>query len=282
MYTLSVKNNRDETLILTNNPDYIVYKIDGLTPPQVNVNSTVNSTTDGVIINSARVDKRNIVIYLTIEGDVETNRLNLYKYFPLKKTISLYFKNGTRDVYIEGAVELIECDLFANKQVAQISIICPKTYFKSVNSLIYEFNSNNALFSFPFSIPAEGIEFSSMNSNVRETIINTGDVETGLIIDIHVGGTVVNPVIYDVLNKTAFKLNYTLKASDHVVVNTNVGAKSVYLIRDGVTTNMIGYMAKDSKWLELAVGDNIFTYSADSGIDNISLSFSTPLLYSGV
>lgn len=282
MYKLQVKNNRGEVLTLSNNPNYNVYKIEGLAPPPTTINTSANTTTDGVTINSARVDARNIVIYMTIEGDVEANRIKLYKYFPVKKSISLYFTNGSRDVFIEGTVELIECDLFTNKQVAQISIICPKSYFKSVKNLITDFSSTNALFSFPFSISAEGTEFSAINNTLRQTIINSGDVETGLIIDVYAKGEVVNPVIYDVLNKTYMKLNLTMRQSDHIVINTNVGDKGITLIRDGISSNALGYMVKGSEWLRLDMGDNVYTYSADSGIDNMIMSFSTPLLYSGV
>lgn len=282
MYKLQVKNPRGETLTLTDNPNYNVFKIEGLTPPQATVNTSANSTTDGVKINSARVGARNIIIYMTIEGNAEANRLNLYKYFPVKKSVELYFKNGSRNVSIDGTVELIECDLFSNKQVAQISIICPKAYFKSVDNLITEFGSVTALFSFPFSIPANGVEFSSISTNVRPSIVNIGDVETGLIIDIYAQGTVVNPIIYDVLNKTYMKINYTMITSDHIVINTNAGEKGIYLVRDGVTTDILGYMALGSEWLMLDVGDNIYTHSADSGVDDMSITFTTPLLYYGV
>lgn len=282
MYTLKVKSNRGETLTLSNNPLYQVYKIEGLNPPQATVNSSSNATTDGMTVNSVRTGSRNIVLYMTIEGDVEKNRINLYKYFQVKKNVTLYFKNGIRDVFIEGVVELIECDLFANKQIAQISIICPKPYFKSVDYLITEFTTVNSLFSFPFSIAAEGIEFSNINESLRQTIINTGDVESGLIVDIYAKGTVVNPVIYDVINKTSLTINYTLSEADHIIINTNVGEKSVTLLRDGVSSNLLGYMAKGSTWFNLDVGDNVFTFEAESGRENIILTFTTPLLYGGV
>ena len=134
MYSLKVENERGEALELTGNPNYTVYKIEGLNPPQATINSSVNTTTDGSSINSVRLENRNIVIYTTIEGDVEANRINLYKYFPVKKTVKLYFSNSSREVYIEGKVELIECDLFSNKQVAQISIICPTLGSRVVNA----------------------------------------------------------------------------------------------------------------------------------------------------
>lgn len=282
MYTLKVENDRGNTLELTNNPDYTVFKIEGLNPPHATINSSVNTTTDGSSINSVRLENRNIVIYMTMEGDVEANRINLYKYFPVKKTVKLYFSNESRDIFIEGTVELIECDLFTQKQVAQISVICPKPYFKDVENLVTIFSDVSSLFEFPFSITKSGVEISAITTNQRRSIVNSGDIETGVIIKLFATGTVVNPVVYDVFKRTQLKLNFTMLASDTIVINTNVGEKSIELIRDGVTYNAMGYMAHDSSWFVMESGDNVFTYDADSGNSNLQLTFTTSILYSGV
>jgi hypothetical protein len=282
MYSLKVENDRGNTLELTGNPNYNVFKIEGLNPPKATINSSVNTTTDGSSINSVRLENRNIVIYTTIEGDVEANRINLYKYFPPKKTVTVYFKNGTRDVCIEGVVELIECDLFTNRQVAQISLICPQPYFKAVNEIVSYFSEINNLFEFPFSISEAGMEFSAITTNVRKSIINTGDVESGIIIRLYAIGTVVKPIIYDVFKRTHIALNLTMEANDQIIINTNLGKKSITLVRNGVSSNIMGYMTPDSKWLTLDLGDNVFTYTSDSGNSNLQLSFTTSLLYGGV
>lgn len=281
-YELKVKNDRGEVLNLSTSPIYTVYKVTGLQPPAVAINSSVNATTDGSTVNSVRADARNIVIYMTLEGEVEKSRLNLYRYFPLKKRITLYFKNGSRDVYIEGYVEVIECDLFAKKQIAQVSVLCPQPYFKGVDELISYFNEVHPLFAFPFSIAAEGVEISRITANVRKSIINTGDVESGLIIDLYAVGEVVNPVVYDTFKRTSIKLRFTMQKGDRILINTNAGAKSIILTRGGVNTNIMGYMTPDSTWLTLEAGDNVFTYDCDNDSSNLQLTFTASVLYGGV
>lgn len=282
MFDLKVQNDKGEVLNLSNSEKYTVYKITGLNPPKATINSSVNTTTDGSSINSVRLENRNIVIYTTINGEVETNRINLYKYFPPKKTVTLYFSNGTRDVYIEGTVELIECDLFTNRQIAQISLICPKPYFKAVDYLVTSFSDISSLFEFPFSIAKVGTEFSSITNNIRKSIINTGDIETGAVIQLFAIGTVVNPVLYRAGDNKRMALNFTMQASDTIIINTNVGEKSITLIRNGVSSNALGYMTPDSDWFVLEAGDNIYTYDADSGNGNLQITFTTSLLYGGV
>lgn len=282
MYELKVKNDKGEVLNLSGSDKYTVYKIDGLTPPKATINSSVNTTSDGSNINSVRLENRNIVLYTTINGNVEANRINLYKYFPPKKTITLYFSNGTRNVYIEGTVELIESDLFTNRQIAQISLICPKPYFKDIEYLVTTFGDISSLFEFPFSIAEEGVPFSNITTNVRKSIINTGDIETGVIIELFAIGTVINPTLYRVGDGKHMTLNFTMQASDKIVINTNIGEKSITLIRNGVSQNALGYMSPDSDWFVLESGDNVFTYSADSGSANLQITFTTSLLYGGV
>lgn len=281
-YTLKVKNHNGYILNLTESKDYTVYKIEGLQPPQVTIASAKRSVSDGSTINRLSVENRNIVIYMTIEGNVEANRINLYKYFPLKQYVTIYFENGVRDVSIEGVVEVIECDLFTNRQVAQISLICPQPYFKSAEDLITHFSSIGSLFQFPFSIAEEGMEFSAIKTADRKAIVNTGDVENGIIIDLYAAGAVSKPTIYDVLNRTYIKLNCDLQPNDHIIINTNVDNKAITLIRNGESSNAMGYMSPDSKWLILNSGDNVFTYEAENGAENLQVTFTTALLYGGV
>lgn len=282
MYTLKVKNHRGEVLDLSTNRNYTVYKIEGLQPPAVNINTSKNASSDGATLNGMSVDQRNIVIYVALEGNVEKSRIDLYKYFPLKKTITLYYKNDTRDVYIEGNVELIECDFFTSKQVAQISIICPEPYFKGVNELITYFSDITGVFEFPFSIPETGVEVSTLIRNVRKSIINTGDVESGIIISIYALGSVVNPIIYDAIERTYIGLNFTMRTNDLITISTGINKKAITLLRDGVTTNLIGHLNPASSWLTLEPGDNVFTYDADEGAVNMQITFNTPILYGGV
>lgn len=282
MYQLSVINYKGEALSLSNNPNYVVYKITGLNPPKININQSVNTTQDGSTINSLRMNNRNIVIYLAIDGDIETNRINLYKFFTPKKNVTIHYSNDSRDVYIDGVVEVIECDVFTNKQVAQISVICPKPYFIGVDDMVTNFGDINDLFELPFSISSDGVEISNMSGTDRKSIINTGDTDTGVIIELQAYGEVVNPVIYDALERTKIALNYTMSESDLMIINTNVGEKSVTLERNGSVINAIGYLTPDSTWLQLKSGDNVFTYDADSGKSNLQITIKSKVLYDGV
>lgn len=282
MLEIKVKNNFGEILNLSSSTAYTLYKVEGITPPKINISTSANATSDGDTVNSVRAEKRNIVLYLKIDNDVENNRLKLYRHFPLKKNLTVYCKTDTRDMCIEGKVELIEPALFDKKQAVQISIICPQPYFKAIDDLVTNFAEISSLFEFPFSISNTGKEFSVITNNVRKSIVNNGEFDTGVEIKIFATGEVVNPVIYDAFRRTHIKLNMTLQTNDTVVINTNKGKKSITLIRSGVESNAMGNLAATSKWLQLYVGDNVFTYTADSGSSNLQLTFISSPAYGGV
>lgn len=282
MYHLKIKNHRDDILDFDRCRDYTVYKIDGLTPPAVNISQTDHTTMDGGVINSVRMGKRNIVIYMVLGGVIERSRISLYRYFPPKRTITVYFANGMRDVYIDGVVETVECDPFSSPESAQISIICPDPHFRGMEKMVSGFSETSDGFEFPFSIPKEGTEFGSIKTCERKVIVNTGDDDTGLVIRLYAhGGSVENPVIYNVLEKNFIKLNMTMQQSDLVTINSNAGKKSIMLTRSGVSVNAMGYLAPDSTWPVLAAGDNAFAFDAQ-GKEFLQVTFENEILYSGV
>lgn len=282
MYTLIIENHKGEKLQLTQNPNFNITNIDGLSPPTANINTAINANFDGSTYKSSRLNERNIVIELTIEGDVESNRISLYKYIKNKQKCTMYFSNATRNVYIDGYVESFDCNLFEDKERAQISIICPKPYFRDVEEESTGFSSVNAMFEFPFSIAEEGIEFSTLELGKEELIFNAGDVSTGLIIEFAAHGTCQNPTLYNVETGEMIKVNVTLHEGDMLIINTNKGYKSVVQTIDGVQTNVINYLDKASTWLQLESGDNTMLYSADSLPENIQCTVIYSDLYEGV
>ena len=112
MFDCSIENGYGELLALTNHPKYTVYQIDGLDPPTATINTSIVANFDGSRFNSARAGERNIVIYLAVEHECEKNRIELYKYVRAKHPITFYYKNDSRDVYIDGYVENMQIGFF--------------------------------------------------------------------------------------------------------------------------------------------------------------------------
>lgn len=133
---LKIKNISGDVFDLHPNYDeFAVLNVEGLSPPDTNINITDNGLYDGSAFNSAYVNSRNIVLQVVLFGNNERCRKKLYKMFPLKQEITLYYQNSQFDVETTGYVESFVLTPYRFKELAQISIVCPSAYLTDRNDL---------------------------------------------------------------------------------------------------------------------------------------------------
>ena len=300
MFKCKIENVKNNILTLTQDEtNYQVLGITGLNPPNAQINTSTVAGLDGSKFNSSKLNNRNIVITLKINGDIEANRINLYKYFATKEWCKFYYENEHRNVYIDCYVENFECDLFVKDEIAQISLICPNPYFKDMEEIIDDISKALAAFEFPFAHGSKGatnpnvpidestdnaIPFSTIDMSRITNVYNDSESETGVIIDIDILGTVNLIQIRDTRTGDTFTLNYNFIENDKIIIDTNKGQKSVKLIRNAITSNLFAAVRKGSTFFQLSIGDNFFGYTGDNGSsdDSIHIVFKHYNVYRGV
>lgn len=281
MYTLKIENKRGEIITLTDNPDYVV-TVKGLESLAAVINTSRAGLMDGTLYNSSAMNERAITLTINPMEPVERNRIALYRYLQVKQYCKLYYSNDRRNVYIEGYVESVENDLFTQSQEMQFSIVCPQPYLSGLYYIYADLNKVLRLFQFPFFIDKSGIEFSRIQHDYMATITNKGDAESGVIIVITARGEVEDPVIYSADTGGSFKVNITMQSTDQLQISTVSGDKWVKLIHNGIESNVINKVAPSPEWFILNAGDNIFSYGADKGPENMSIYFMFKYKYIGV
>lgn len=281
MYKLIVENEAGDRLQLTNSRAYDLIEVRGTNPAAATINTVNLAGFDGSNFNSSKVGMRNIVLTLDIKHPVEANRIALYKIFKPKRYLKIYYKNSRRDVFIEGYVESFENNPWSERQQPQISVICPNPYWKSVKKEAASFVRSVPLFEFPFSIPSGGIPFSGFET-LESAVIDAGEIETGGIITMTAIGEVVNPVITNITTGQYFGIDLELLDGDVIKINTLQGKKSVVLNREGVETNILADRSAGSSWLIFQAGENVISYSSDSGSTNLLVSCEVLPLFEGV
>ena len=285
MYSLSVQNKYGTKMELTHNMLFYVTSVTGLTPAAANINTDALAVGDGSLFNSSRVGNRNIVIMLKYRSgiNVEQARIELYKLFKTKQWVRVFYKTASRDVYIDGYVETFDGDLFEQGQLAQISIICPDPFFKDIDSTVTDFNAVVALLEFPVEFPEEGIPFSEISVYAEKSVVNGGDAESGVIIRCDFSGDASNPAFYNLTTGDGLSIDFDFLRGDALIINTNQGSKSITLIREGVTVNLLNYLVQGSAWFLLTIGDNVFTFTADDdGRENMHVVFTSTNQFEGV
>ena len=301
--TITVTNYLGESIKLDlarpERSGFVVKSVSGLGPGKATINTTEVSTNDGSLFNSARLPQRNIVFSLGFlwKGSIEDVRQKSYRYFPLKKKVTLLIETDNRKAEIEGYVESNEPNIFSKSEDTTISIICPNPFFYSagddgLNTTV--FSGVDALFEFPFSNESLTEDLLEMGfiTNLKERVITyAGDSEIGVTITIHALGEVSNITIYNVgtresmhidTDKIAALTGSGIVAGDEIIICTVKGNKSIRLLRAGTTTNILNCLAKDVDWFQLSKGDNIFAYTAETGSSDLQFKIENRLIYEGV
>ena len=278
---------------------FVVTSVTGLGSGKANINTTEIATTDGDLFNSARLQKRNIVISLKYlwKDSIEDVRQLSYKYFPIKKKLTLLIETDNRSAEIDGYTESNEPDIFSKDEGSDISIVCPNPFFYSagkdgINTTI--FYGVEPLFEFPFSNESLYeclLEMGRIQNQTEKTIVYSGDAEIGVTIAIHAIGEARNITIYNTGTREIMRIDTDkLKAftgsgiipGDEIIICTVKGQKSITLLRNGKTTNILNCLDKNADWFQLAKGDNIFAYTVEEGRANLQFRIENRIVYEGV
>ena len=300
IHSVTVTNFRGDSIELVlaepEKSGFAITNITGLGPGKATINSTEISTTDGALFNSARLSARNIVFSIRYmwKETIEDARQLSYRYFPIKSKVTLLFKTDNREAEIDGYVESNEPDIFSSEEGAEISIICPNPFFYSRESATTVFSGVEPGFEFPFSnedlyLPL--LEMGKIENATDKVVIYDGDAETGVRITIHAVGAAENITIYNIGTREMMRLDtdrlqtFTgsgIVAGDDIIICTIPGEKSITLLREGVTTNILNCLDRNSDWFKLAKGDNVFAYTAETGSENLQFSIENSVVYEGI
>lgn len=277
----------------------VISNITGLGPPKANVSMTDLATMDGSLFNSARVEKRNIVIHMlfTFAPKIEDSRQRTYKYFPIKKPLTFLIETDNRILETVGIVEVNEPDIFSKDESNQISLVCDDPYFYSAGENghnITVFFGIEPLFEFIFSnesLDEPLLEFGSIENETEKTIYYEGDAEIGITITIHAIGDAGDITIYNTGTREVMKISASkietltgsgIIAGDDIIVTTVRGNKKIMLLRNGRYTNILNALDKNSDWFQLTKGENIFAYVAEYGSENLEFQIENQVIYEGV
>lgn len=275
---------------------FLISSIEGIGPGEADISTTELAATDGAVYNSARLLSRNIILnFIFLEHPtIEDTRQLSYKFFPLKKNLTLIFETDNRSLQIEGYVESNSPEIFSEQEGSTISIICPNPYFYSLGSELTVFSGVEPMFEFPFSnesLTEPLLIMSELRTKYENVIFYQGDAETGMVIKIHFVGPAAGITIYNVKTRESMKIDTdkiasivgsAIQASDDLVISTITGKKSLTFIREGKSYNVLNCLGRDSDWLKLAIGENVIAFTADEGNYNLQFEAYNDILFEGV
>ena len=157
---------------------------------------------------------------------------------------------------------------------------CADPMFSTKSGILTQIARILPKFHFPLIIPqGKGIILGLRQPDLLATIVNDGDIDTGMVIEFSCNTTVVNPSLLHVGTQEFVKINKTITPGETITVSTVSGNKYVRGYHDGQTENYFKYWDWDSTWLQMYRGVNVLKYDADEGVDGLAVSVTfTPKL----
>lgn len=269
----------------------IITNIDGLGPVEADIHTTDYATRDGSVFNSSRALNRNIVFTLrpVEHPSIEAMRHRIYKFFPVKRQVKIEVITDQRDAYAIGYVESVDPDIFSNEEEVEVSIICPDPYFYSTSRNEVVYSGAEPIFEFPFS--NEGNEpqiIMGIVQNTNERVIDyRGDFDVGLDIHLQFSGSATGVAVHNIEENKVLRIDTSkipngLQNQDELIISTRKGSKSAQILRNGHYINAINAVAMTSDWITLHMGANTIIYTADSGLNNITMTLEFNVAYEGI
>lgn len=287
-------------------------EIEGIYGIESNVVTSENTTIDGSTYQGATAKERHIDLTVEMDSNYAENRNLLYRCFPIKRTGTMeYLENGKSKV-IEYEVESITPgESIGVVRDYTISLKCTDPYFKDPVDTEVVMASWVSDFFFAAGFPEEGIEFGHRETNLVKAIENeSGANNIGITVIFRADGTVKNPVIYHMESNEFTKVGYEgndfiLSSGQYIVISTHTGKKDIYLI-DGITQDEIEenrnrydmidwekvvvkygqgineYLDEEGAFIQLQDGTNTLIYTAEEGIDYLSVFIYYRINYLGV
>ena len=275
------KNQEELILDMMSAPDYILKSVDwGTVKGTHHSYKYVNQV--GESVENTSLGTRTVTIEGWIVASSENHMTSLKRklnsFINPQEAVIMFYSNYKINFVPDETVKYSISSAENNEVFCkfQINGTAPNPLFSDNFETMTAFVETVPTFHFPLilsqSLPDKGVVFGKRTASLIANLVNEGSVSVGMKIVFKANGTVVNPSLVNINTQEDFTINKTLIAGEEVEIVTNIGEKSIKgKIENADYINYFMYKDIDSSWLQLEVGDNLFRYNADVGIDNLDV-----------
>lgn len=265
-------NSRGQSIQLGNDAPFIMTKIEGTGAVNVDIQTQKSPFQDGETYIDNLLEPRSISIEIMILADdteeMMKNRRKLLQVFnPKLGEGKLIYEYGKVKREIKAISELAPVfpdagDFKDTMQPGLIQLYCPSPFWLDTFIESEEMADWVGGLRFPLQLP---MMFAGRSSRQHTVIHNVGDVDTPIVFEFL--GPATNPVVTKVDTGEYIKVNREIAANEKLVITTEFGNKKVILrnLDTEEEINAFGWIDLGSTFFQLDPGNNLISYSADSG-----------------
>lgn len=275
------RNQEELVLDMVSTPDYILKSVDwGVVKGTHHSYKYVNQV--GETVANTSLGTRDIKIEGWIVAESESHmtllKRKLNSFVNPQEAVTMFYSdykiNFVPDETVKYSISAAENNEIFCK--FEIDGTAPNPLFSDDFETKSAFVETVPSFHFPLvlskTLPDKGVVFGKRTASLIVNVNNKGSVSVGMKIVLKANGTVINPGLTNVNTQESFTINKTMIAGEEIEITTIIGEKSVKgKIGNNGFTNYFMYKDMDSSWLQLDVGDNLFRYNAEDGIENLDV-----------
>lgn len=287
MRKVTFTNTNNLSISISTIEPYLLLEFDSEVGNTVYSNKGVGQ--DGATYQSNNLEPRSMTISFVVCGNSRNDLLR--KKALINKAFNPKLGQGVLTYTDDGVERKIDCIIdalpyFKDKNISNSICLINATaldpYYKDLLAGKTEVAIWRGAFEFPLELLEEGIEMGYREPSLIVNVFNQGDVATGMKIQFKALATVTNPSLTNVDTGEFVKIDKALEGGEILTVNTGFQNKKVELFLNGVISNGFNYIDYESTFLQLDIGDNLFRYNADVGIDNLEVTIYYTSQYLGV
>lgn len=286
MQKLIYRNDKGQEITLSNSRPFYLENIENTASYSTNIG--YSSRDHGANIDYISLKEKIVPVTGGIGGfdkeDLDRKRVHLTQVLnPLIGGELIYSNNNlTRKIKVNVESTSFQQPI-SSLQRFLIQFIAPIPFWQDIKTSKTDIALWEPNFEFELDINNEGIDLGNRVSNLICNINNVGDIKCGMKIQFRALATVENPKLVNINTREFIKINKTLQRGDMLEITTGYDNKKIELINNnGTRENVHHWIDLESEFLELDLGDNLFRYDADEGIDNLEVSIYHTPLYLGI
>lgn len=219
-----------------------------------------------------------LVIEAQISEEYTSRREKLYRTLPEGDDVTVYFYDEQGEVKIITArVQSIDVSALGVIRDIEISLLCPNPFFRDETPTRYDMAGWIGGLEFDVDL-TDANELETRTAEQIKVLSNPSNVEIPLKITFRANGPVKRPTLMNVTTDELMQIDVDMNVGDVLAVNTERGVRSKIVLNGASANNKWIY---GSTWLRLPIGDSVFKYDAESGVDNLDVEIETYTLYRG-
>lgn len=269
MYEYYFISENNEKIDFSPFGEIVANKIDNINGHDQDIKTNQGINQIGNTITKIIVKNKTIGISGEIRGDLDNNRKMLLQVIKPQVKGFLYAKGKYRTYKIEVAAK--KTPFISGGYVTQkfqISFYAPYPYWQIDKEQKADIRALIPLFRFPKNFK-DTWKFSEYQRSEFINVDNNGNEKTGIKIVLTAKTEAKNPKILNVETGELIKLNYTMQAGEIITITTGYNNKRV---QSNLKGNIFRNLAlKESTFLQLNPGKNIFKFTADVNQENIEV-----------